>query len=71
MLKMKVARKAKGWRQEDLAHYARVTVADVSRYETGRMTPYPVHASRIAKVLGLRPEELQKEAEENRVRIPS
>jgi ribosome-binding protein aMBF1 (putative translation factor) len=35
-------------------------VADVSRIETGRLTPYPSQAQKLGRVLGLKPEELQE-----------
>ena len=61
MNKVRYERKKRGWRQEDLAHYAKLSVSDVSRYESGRMVPYPNHALRIAKVLKLKAEELMEE----------
>jgi transcriptional regulator with XRE-family HTH domain len=50
-----------GWSQQELAVFAGVSVADVSRIETGRLRPYPGQAQKLAHVLGLRAEELQNE----------
>lgn len=46
-------RRRRGWTQVDLAHYARLSAADVSRIESGRMRPYPAQAARIAHALGI------------------
>ncbi len=58
MVRMKAVRIQRGWSQQQLAFRANVSVADVSRIETGRMRPYAGHAARLAKVLGLEPEKL-------------
>jgi transcriptional regulator with XRE-family HTH domain len=63
MLRIKVERLRRGWRQEDLAFYARMAAADVSRIETGRLKPYPTQLVRLAKALDLGPEELLTEVE--------
>ena len=56
--RIRLERLKRHWRLEDLAHFARVSAADISRIETGRMIPYPTHAKRLAEVLGIEPEEL-------------
>lgn len=56
--RIRVERRRRNWRLEDLAHFARVSAADISRIETGRMIPYPTHAKRLAEVLGIEPDEL-------------
>jgi ribosome-binding protein aMBF1 (putative translation factor) len=61
MLRIRVERLKRGWRQEDLAFYARMAAADVSRIETGRLVPYPTQVARLAKALGLKPAELLEE----------
>jgi transcriptional regulator with XRE-family HTH domain len=61
MLRIKAERLKRGWRQEDLGFYARMAGADVSRIETGRLQPYPTQVARLAKALGLKPEELLEE----------
>ena len=61
--KMKSERLRRRWSQQELAVFARVGVADVSRIETGRIRPYPSQAQKLAHVLGLKPEELQEPVE--------
>ncbi len=61
MLRIKQERKKRKWRLEDLAYFARISVADVSRIESGRMKPYPNHAKRLAEALGLTAEQLLEE----------
>jgi transcriptional regulator with XRE-family HTH domain len=63
MVRMRAERLKRGWRQEDLAFYARMAAADVSRIETGRLQPYPSQLVRLAKALDLGPEELLTEVE--------
>ncbi len=65
MLRMKMERKRKGRRQEDLAHFAKVSCADISRIESGRLRPYPGHAARLARALGVKPQELLEEVGES------
>jgi len=40
--------------------------ADVSRIESGRMVPYPSHAQRLARALGLDPSDLLEEINSNK-----
>ena len=64
ILQIKAERIKRGWTQSELAFFAGVNAADVSRIEAGRMSnPYPNHAQRLARVLGIAPEELTKEVE--------
>jgi transcriptional regulator with XRE-family HTH domain len=58
MIKLKAERLKRGWRQEDLGFYARMSGADISRIESGRMLPYPTQIKRLCRVLGLQPDEL-------------
>ena len=64
MTKLEAARKARGWSQTTLAYRAKMVQADVSAIEHGRK-PWPAHAERLGKVLGLRPEELVEDASGN------
>ncbi len=59
---LKSERVKRGWSQQQLGVLAGVEASDVSRIETGRMRPYPSQAERLAKVMGVRAEELQAEA---------
>ncbi|MCH7708704.1 MAG: helix-turn-helix transcriptional regulator [Myxococcales bacterium] len=63
ILRIKSERLSRGWTQTELAYFARMSSADVSRIESGRMVPYPGHAQRLARVLGLDPSELLEEVE--------
>ena len=63
ILRIKSERLNRGWTQTALAYFARMSSADVSRIENGRMVPYPGHAQRLARVLGLEPLELLEEVE--------
>jgi ribosome-binding protein aMBF1 (putative translation factor) len=58
MFRMTVERRRRGWNQQDLAYRARMSVADVSRIESGRLKPYPGQVKKLGKALGLRPVEL-------------
>jgi transcriptional regulator with XRE-family HTH domain len=62
MLNLKAGRLRRGWTQTDLAYFARMTAAEISRIETGRLRPYPRQAERLARVLGLPPEQLVEPA---------
>lgn len=61
--RIKAERLKRNWRQTDLACFARMSTSDISRIESGRMIPYPTHAERLAKVLGIRPDELLEEVD--------
>lgn len=58
---MKAERLRRGWSQQKLAVEAGVGYADICRAERGLFRLYPSQAERIAKVLGLRPDELLEE----------
>ena len=60
MLTMKAERLRRGWRQVELAFRANMSPSDVSRYETGRMEPYPAHRERLARALGITPDHLTR-----------
>jgi transcriptional regulator with XRE-family HTH domain len=53
MLRLKAERLRRGWTQVDLSYHARVSPAEISRIETGRLRPYPSQVERIAHVLGV------------------
>ena len=71
ILRIKEARIRRGLTQMELAYLAKVDVAEVSRIETGRMNPYPTHAKRLGKFLGITPEELTQEVEPEEVATKS
>lgn len=63
LLRIKAERLKRGWTQTELAYFARMSSADVSRIESGRMVPYRGHALRLARVLDLQPAELLVEVD--------
>ena len=61
MLRLKYERQRRGWSLQELGFHAGVQGADISKIERGLLRPYPSQAQRLAKVLGLTPEELLEE----------
>ncbi len=59
LTRMKAERLRRHWTQTDLAYHSRMSPSDISRIENGLLIPYPGYAERLAKALGLSPEELQ------------
>ena len=55
---LRAARQLRGWTQADLSHYSRMSSADISRIETGRLIPTPSQRERLADVLGLSRDEV-------------
>lgn len=53
------ARSAGGYSRADLAELAGVSAATVKAWETGRRTPAPPAMARLARALGLAPEDLE------------
>jgi ribosome-binding protein aMBF1 (putative translation factor) len=64
MVKMRAERQRRGWNQTVLAFRAKVALADVSKFETRRATPYPGQRKRLARALNLDPETLLDEVTE-------
>ena len=58
MTRMRARRLELGLSQRAVAGRARVANSDLSRFETGRATPYEAQAQRIARVLKLSADEL-------------
>ena len=67
--RMKVERLRRQWTQTDLAYHARMSPSDISRIENGLLIPYPGYAERLAKALGLSPEELQLPAKREGIAV--
>jgi len=55
---LRLAMGREGWTQERLARVARVSLGTVSRLETGERMPSLLVANRIARALGVSPEEV-------------
>ena len=62
MTKLEQARRARKFSQMELAARAKVAQSDVSSIERGWRKPYPGQAKRLARVLGLAPDELTETA---------
>ncbi len=62
MRRIRAERIRRGWTHVELARRARVTQADLSRIECGRLLP-GVRAPRLAAALGIQPEQLLEDAE--------
>lgn len=58
MRRIRAERLRKRWSQTELGFHARVSAADVSKIETGRLIPFSGQAARLAAALGCRVEEL-------------
>ena len=61
--KLRQERVRRGWSQQTLGFHAGVGASEISRFEHGRAIPYQGQAERLAKVLHLRPDELQEPAD--------
>ena len=55
-------RQKRGWTQIDLAYHSRVNPAEISRIENGKLKASPGQLQRIARALGIRPEQIQASA---------
>ena len=64
MTNLETARRARKWTQAQLGKRARVPQPMVSAIENGRMQPWPGHAARLAKALGIAVDELTQDASE-------
>jgi transcriptional regulator with XRE-family HTH domain len=62
--RMRAERLRRRWTQTDLGSYARMSAAEISRIESGRLRPYAGQARRLAEILGLDPDQLQELAAE-------
>jgi transcriptional regulator with XRE-family HTH domain len=58
MLKVKAERLRRRWTQTTLAYHAKLSPAEISKIESGRMRPYPSQATRLADALGVQVEQL-------------
>jgi transcriptional regulator with XRE-family HTH domain len=61
--KLRALRLERGWTVAELARRARVHPSAVSAIEHGRWKPWPAFARRVARVLGVRVDELLGEPE--------
>ena len=56
--RLKIERGKKGWKQEDLAKAAEVSVTQISFLENGKHQPNAIIANRLANALKITPEYL-------------
>ncbi len=64
MTGLEAARRRRGWTQTVVAYMGGTTQGWVSKYERRRATPGPRVAERLARALGVRPEQLVADVEE-------
>ena len=64
MLRLKQERLRRGWTQTDLGFHARMTAAEISRIETGRLIPYPGQLNRLVGVLGIQHQQILEQVAE-------
>jgi transcriptional regulator with XRE-family HTH domain len=57
-MRIREERQRLGWTQTDLAYHSRVSNAEISRIESGRLKPSLGQLERLARALGVRPEEI-------------
>jgi len=61
MRRLRLERRRRKWRQDDLAHHSRLATSDISKIETGRLRPSPRQLERLGRALNLGPHELMEE----------
>lgn len=54
-------RKRRNWTQGDLSYHSRVGQAEISRIESGRLKPTSGQIERLARALGVKPNQLTQE----------
>ncbi len=61
MTEIKRVREARGWSRAELARRANLNATTVSLIENGRLLPYPLQLEKLARALGVEPQDLQGE----------
>jgi transcriptional regulator with XRE-family HTH domain len=61
MVRLKHERLKRGWSLQALGFYAGMQGAEISKIERGIVRPYPSQKEKLARMLGLEPEELLEE----------
>ncbi len=51
-------RQQRGWTQTDLSYHSRVSASEISKIESGRLKPSLGQIERIARALGVKPEQI-------------
>ena len=57
-MKIREERMRHGWTQIDLAYHSRVSASEISKIECGRLKPSPSQIERIARALGVCPDQV-------------
>jgi transcriptional regulator with XRE-family HTH domain len=65
MVRLKRERLKRGWSLQTLGFHAGIQGAEISKMERGILVPYPTQRERLARQLGVRPEELMQEADDD------
>lgn len=64
MTRLKFERLNRKWTQFDLAYHSRVQPSEISKIETGRLTPTRASQDRLGRALGIDPAQLLDEVNE-------
>jgi transcriptional regulator with XRE-family HTH domain len=64
MLRLRQERLKRGWNQTVVAFKTKMSIADISRIESGRMRPYPDQLKRLSKLFGVAGEGLLEELDQ-------
>jgi transcriptional regulator with XRE-family HTH domain len=65
IMSIKEERTQRGWTQIDLSYHSRVPASEISKIECGRLKPSPGQIERIARALGVQPEQIINETSGN------
>lgn len=58
MNRLRELREGRGWSQAELSRRANMNASTIGQIENGRLIPYEVQIRKIAKALGVSPDEL-------------
>jgi transcriptional regulator with XRE-family HTH domain len=58
VMSIREERNKRGWTQVDLSYHSRVPASEISKIECGRLKPSLGQLERLARALGIRPEEI-------------
>ena len=61
MFRLTIEREKHGWSRAELGRRTSIHPADIGKFESGRLVPYPSHLKRIAEELAVPSDELLEE----------
>ena len=61
MVRLRLERLKRGWSLQTLGFHTGIQGAEISKMERGILVPYPTQRERLARVMGLRVDELLEE----------